>query len=96
MEVLKAVEIEIPIFTFIDSRLWNDHELYEKNKSKPILKDIEFPSIEKPETAEFIFEFVNFLRHRTKGNSINTFAKFEDIEETLKKTMGRTFSEIIK
>lgn len=85
LEILKAVEIEIPIFTFIDNRLWNDHELYEKNKGKPIISDIEFPSIQKPETAKFIFEFVNFLRHRTRGNSINSFGKFEDIEDTLKK-----------
>lgn len=95
LEVLKAVEIEIPIFTFIDSRLWNDHELYEKNKSKPILKEIEFPSIEKPDTAEFIFEFVNFLRHRTKGNSINTFGKFEDIEEALKKQWAGLFQRLL-
>lgn len=95
LEVLKAVEIEIPIFSFIDSRLWGDHELYEKNKSKPILKDIEFPSIEKPETAEFIFEFVNFLRHRTKGNSINTFSKFEDIEDTLKKQWAGLFQKLL-
>jgi hypothetical protein len=95
LEVLKAVEIEIPIFTFIDSRLWNDHELYEKNKLKPILKDIEFPSIERPETAEFIFEFVNFLRHRTKGNSINTFGKFEDIEEALKKQWAGLFQRLL-
>lgn len=95
LEVLKAVEIEIPIFTFIDNRLWNDHELYEKNKSKPILKDIEFPSIEKPETAEFIFEFINFLRHRTRGNSINTFGKFEDIEQTLKKQWAGLFQRLL-
>lgn len=95
LEVLKAVEIEIPIFTFIDSRLWHDHELYEKNKSKPILKDIDFPSIEKSETAEFIFEFVNFLRHRTKGNSINTFGKFEDIEEALKKQWAGLFQRLL-
>jgi hypothetical protein len=95
LEVLKAVEIEIPIFTFIDSRLWNDHELYEKNKYKSILKDIEFPSIEKPETAEFIFEFINFLRHRTKGNIINNFSKFEDIDETLKKQWAGLFQKLL-
>ncbi|WMW76922.1 DUF4062 domain-containing protein [Flavobacterium sp. 20NA77.7] len=95
LEVLKAVEIEIPIFTFIDSRLWNDHELYEKNKNKSILKDIEFPSIEKPETAEFIFEFINFLRHRTRGNSINTFSKFEDIDEALKKQWAGLFQKLL-
>ncbi|MCJ8209943.1 DUF4062 domain-containing protein [Mucilaginibacter sp. RS28] len=95
LEVLKAVEIEIPIFTFIDNRLWNDHELYEKNKSKTILKDIEFPSIDKPETAEFIFEFINFLRHRTRGNSINTFGKFEDIEQALKKQWAGLFQRLL-
>lgn len=95
LEVLKAVEIEIPIFTFIDNRLWNDHELYEKNKSKPILKDIEFPSIDKPETAVFIFEFINFLRHRTRGNSINPFTKFEDIEGTLKKQWAGLFQRLL-
>jgi hypothetical protein len=95
LEVLKAVEIEIPIFTFIDNRLWNDHELYEKNKSKPILKDIEFPSIDKPETAVFIFEFINFLRHRTRGNSINPFTKFEDIEVTLKKQWAGLFQRLL-
>jgi hypothetical protein len=95
LEVLKAVEIEIPIFTFIDNRLWNDHELYEKNKSKSILKDIEFPSIDKPETAIFIFEFINFLRHRTRGNSINAFAKFEDIEQTLKKQWAGLFQKLL-
>jgi hypothetical protein len=95
LEVLKAVEIEIPIFTFIDNRLWNDHELYEKNKSNPILKDIEFPSIDKPETAVFIFEFINFLRHRTRGNSINPFTKFEDIEGTLKKQWAGLFQRLL-
>lgn len=112
LEILKAVELDIPIFTFIDNRLWNDHELYEKNKGKilklindenkdssPSLKDliklIDFPSIDKPETAEFIFEFINFLRHRTKGNSINQFVKFEDIELTLKKQWSGLFQRLL-
>lgn len=95
LEILKAVEFEIPIFTFIDSRLWSDHELYEKNKNKDILKEIEFPSIDKKETSEFIFEFVNFLRHRTRGNSINTFSKFDDIEITLKKQWAGLFQRLL-
>lgn len=95
LEILKAVELEIPIFTFIEGRLWNDHELYEKNKGKPILNDIEFPSIEKQNTAVFIFEFINFLRHRTKGNSINNFLKFEDIEETLRKQWAGLFQRLL-
>lgn len=112
LEILKAVELDIPIFTFIDNRLWNDHELYEKNKgkvlnlmnedgksdtinSKDLIKLIDFPSIDKPETAEFIFEFINFLRHRTKGNSINQFIKFEDIELTLKKQWSGLFQRLL-
>lgn len=106
LEILKAVEIDIPIFTFIDNRLYNDHELYEKNKGKflkigkeeqvkDLIKLIDFPSIDKPETAEFIFEFINFLRHRTKGNSINTFSKFEDIELTLKKQWSGLFQRLL-
>lgn len=95
LEILKAVELEIPIFTFIEGRLWNDHELYEKNKGKPILNDIEFPSIDKQNTAVFIFEFINFLRHRTKGNSINNFIKFEEIEETLRKQWAGLFQRLL-
>jgi hypothetical protein len=95
LEILKAVELEIPIFTFIEGRLWGDHELYEKNKHKDILKSIDFPSIDKPETAEFIFEFINFLRHRTRGNSINPFFKFEEIEITLKKQWSGLFQRLI-
>ncbi|MFX6540584.1 hypothetical protein ABTG54_21290, partial [Acinetobacter baumannii] len=56
LEILKAVESGIPVFTFVDSSVWHDHALYEKNKDKPIINDISFPSIEKPETASFIFE----------------------------------------
>lgn len=106
LEILKAVEIDIPIFTFIDNRLYNDHELYEKNKGKllkigkkeeiqDLINLIDFPSIDKPETAKFIFEFINFLRHRTKGNSINTFNKFEDIELALKKQWSGLFQRLL-
>ena len=32
LEILKAVESDIPVFTFIDEGVWHDHALYEKNK----------------------------------------------------------------
>jgi len=46
---------------------------------------IEFPSIEIPETAVYIFEFINFMRLRTNNNSIYQFSKIDDIEDVLKK-----------
>ncbi len=96
LEILKAVESGIPVFTFVDSAVWHDHSLYEKNKDKPIISEISFPSIEKPETASFIFEFINFLRHRTQGNSVFTFSKLQDIEDALRKQWSALFQKLIQ
>jgi|SRR5690554_2193387 len=96
LEILKAVESGIPVFTFVDSAVWHDHALYEKNKEKPIIHDILFPSIEKPETASFIFEFINFLRHRARGNSVFTFSKLQDIEDTLRRQWSSLFQKLIQ
>lgn len=38
LEILKAVETGIPVFTFIDNGVWHDHGTYEKNKDKVIIK----------------------------------------------------------
>lgn len=96
LEILKAVESGIPVFTFVDQSVWHDHALYEKNKDKPIINDISFPSIEKPETASFIFEFINFLRHRARGNSVFTFSKLQDIEDTLRRQWSSLFQKLIQ
>lgn len=96
LEILKAVEVGIPVFTFVESNVWHDHSLYEKNKDKDIIKDITFPSIEKPETAKFIFEFINFLRHRVKGNSVFTFSRFQDIEDIIRKQWSALFQKLLQ
>ncbi|MGL4407232.1 MAG: DUF4062 domain-containing protein [Zoogloea sp.] len=95
LEILKAVETGIPVFTFIDDGIWHDHALYEKNKEKKIISDIEFPSIQKPETAKFIFEFINFLRHRVRGNSVFPFSKLQDIEEILRRQWSQLFQKLL-
>lgn len=96
LEILKAVEAGIPVFTFIDNGVWHDHATYEKNKDKGIISDIEFPSIQKPDTAAFIFEFINFLRHRARGNSVFPFSKLQDIEEVLKKQWSSLFQKLLQ
>lgn len=96
LEILKAVESGIPVFTFIDNGVWHDHTTYEKNKDKGIIDEIEFPSIQKPETAGFIFEFINFLRHRTRGNSVFSFSKLQDIEEILRKQWSSLFQKLLQ
>jgi hypothetical protein len=96
LEILKAVQSDIPIYTFIDAGVMHDHSLYEKNKDKPIIEEIIFPSIEKPHTALFIFEFINFLRHRIKGNSVHPFSKLQDIEDILKRQWSSLFQRLVQ
>ena len=95
LEVLKAIEESIPVYTFIDKRVWPDHALYEKNKSSDIIDRIVFPAIEKQETAKYIFEFINFVRLRTKGNNIFSFEKGQDIEEILRKQWSGYFQRLL-
>lgn len=95
LEVLKAIEIGIPVYTFIDKKVWHDHKLYEKNKGTGIIEKIIFPSIEKQETAKYIFEFINFVRMRTRGNNIFSFEKGQDIEDILRKQWASYFQRLL-
>ena len=96
LEVLTAIEHSIPVYTFIEKRVWHDHALYEKNKNSDIIEKIIFPSIEKRETAKYIFNFINFVRLRTKNNNIFTFEKGQDIEEILKKQWSSYFQRLLR
>lgn len=95
LEVLKAIEESIPIYTFIEQQVWHDHELYERNKEKEIIDQIHFPSIEKQETAKYIFNFINFVRQRAKGNNIFAFSKIQDVEEIIKKQWASYFQKLL-
>lgn len=96
LEVLKAIEKEIPIFTFIDNNVHHDHLVYEKNKANPtVIESITFPSIDQPETAVYIFNFINFLRHRNQNNSITSFNRLEDIEIYLQKQWSGLFQRLL-
>lgn len=95
LEVLKAVSCSVPIFAFVDDRVWADHATYEKNKGKPIIDQIEFSSIEKPETAHYVFEFINFLRHRALNNSICPYGKYQDIEHALRRQWSGLFQRLL-
>ncbi|MDN3717970.1 DUF4062 domain-containing protein [Vibrio breoganii] len=94
LEVLKAIDKSIPVFAFVDEKVWHDHLVYEKNKD--LVDSIKFPSIDKPESAKFIFEFLNFLRSRTEGNSVIPFGKTEDIEIHLRKQWSSLFQRLLQ
>ena len=94
-EVLRAIGMGVPIFAFVDSGVMRDHLTYEKNKKKSIIGEIDFSSIDKRETAPYIFEFINFLRFRNENNSIFEFSRFEDIEGQLKKQWSGLFQRLL-
>lgn len=71
----------------------HDHLVYLKNKD--LVDTIRFPSIDKPESARYIFEFINFLRQRTEGNSVISFSTIEDIENHLRKQWAALFQRIL-
>lgn len=93
LEVIEAIQNKIPVYTFIDKKVYHEHELYEKNKKSA--KDIIFPAIEKQETATYIFEFINFLRLKSAGNFIFAFEKMQDIEGVLKKQWSGYFQRLL-
>lgn len=95
LEFLKAVEMGIPVYTFIEKNVWHDHGLYEKNKDSKFSEQIIFPAIQKQETAKYIFEFINFVRLRSRGNNIFQFEKEIDIEQILKKQWSGYFQRLL-
>ncbi|MED3917990.1 DUF4062 domain-containing protein [Priestia megaterium] len=96
LEVLRAMELGIPIFPFIQDDVKYDHNLYEKNKDNAeIIDQIYFPSIQKKGTAKYIFEFINFIRSRTNNNAIEGFSKLEDINTHLRKQWSGLFQRLL-
>ena len=91
LEVLHAIQLGKPVYTFVSKDVHNDHNLYEKNKRKNL--DIEYPSISKQETAAYIFEFINVMRKRCVNNAIYTFDTEEEIEKTLLKQFTHIFDK---
>lgn len=93
LEVLEALQNNIPIYTFIDKKVYYEHEVYEKNKDSG--NTIFYPAIDRQEIARYIFEFINFLRLRSAGNSIFQFEKMQDIEDALKKQWSGYFQRLL-
>jgi hypothetical protein len=95
LEILKAIEASVPIFTFVDDRVLQDHATYERNKTKSFADQIEYSAIEQPNTAVYIFEFINFLRHRVINNAITPFARIQDIEESLRRQWSALIQRLL-
>lgn len=94
LEVLKAIDASVPVFAFVEEKVMHDQLVYQKNKD--LSEKIRFPSIDKPETARYIFEFISFLHHRNKGNAVIPFSRISDIESHLLKQWGSLFQKLLR
>ena len=96
LEVLKAVEQGVPVYAFVEDRVYHDHHVYEKNKNtRDIIDSIQFPSIQKQDTAKYIFEFINFITSRTRNNSLISFARLGEIKEHLTAQWSQLFQRLL-
>lgn len=97
LEAMRAIELGIPIYTFVQTDVLKDHHVYERNKTNvEIIDKIDFPSIEKKETAKYIFEFINYIRGRSANNSLYSFENVEDIRNCLRGQWAQLFQKLLK
>ena len=95
-EIFKAIESSIPVYCFVEDGVMHDHRVYEQNKEKEVvIKEMKFPSIDKNESAPYIFEFITFMRSRIRNNAIYSFSKLEDIEDCLLKQWSNLFQTLL-
>ena len=91
-ECLAAFDQGIPVFTFVDSGVLHDYEVYSLNSDVKIT----YPSIAQPDTAEYIFEFIQFLQRRSYGNAVIPFTRIEEIIDHLKKQWPALFQRLLR
>ncbi|WP_420450583.1 DUF4062 domain-containing protein [Ilumatobacter sp.] len=95
IELLKAVQDGLPVFSFVEERVLHDHATYIANRDKSFADDIDFASISQPEFARYIFTFLDFLNARVVNNAIFPFSRIEEIEATLKRQWASLFKRLL-
>lgn len=94
IECCRAIEKNIPLYVFVKKDVLDD--LNKFNHPTAEITSIDFPSIPKKETAEYIFNFINFLRKRQTNNDYFPFNNFDDIATSLKKQWGLYFQRLLR
>ncbi|EJM86381.1 DUF4062 domain-containing protein [Pseudomonas sp. GM60] len=95
-EYIAAKEQGIPIFTFIKQDVLNDHNIWQKNRDKPFVKDINYPSIDKQENAADIFNFIDQVRLAPNNNGFFGFRLTKEIFDYLRKQWAGMFFEYLQ
>lgn len=96
-EIVTALEKNIPIYPFIDRKVYHEHHIYQKNKIKGNdMSSFYFPSIEKQETARYIFDFISFIRGLQYNNGVYEFSTIADIKHQLTAQWAAYFKDLLR
>lgn len=92
-----AKKLNIPIFTFIKRETHEDHRFYISNKrnNPKLYHKLNYPAIDKQETAIKIFEFIDEVRKSDINNAYFTFEFARNIREILKKQFAGLFYDFL-
>ena len=94
-EALAAAARGIPLFPFVEAGVYHDYSVYQRNKSKPFAAEIAYPSISQPDTAEYIFDFIDYLQGRSFNNAVISFDRIEDVVTHLQKQWAALFQRML-
>ncbi|RYV04179.1 hypothetical protein SOPP22_00070 [Shewanella sp. OPT22] len=94
-EYVAAKEGNIPIFSFVKEDVLADHHVYQKNKGKKFAANIEYPSMEKQNYAESIFNFIDQVRSPSVNNGFFSFKFARDLHDSLRKQWAGMFFDFL-
>ena len=94
-EALAAARTGIPLFTFVDADVYHDYSVFQRNKGRSFAKEIGYPSIAQDGTAEYIFNFIDYLQGRSFNNAVVPFDRLEDVLLHLQKQWAGLFQRML-
>jgi len=83
------------MFAFVESSVNHDYRTYRRNRDQPFAGQIQYASISKPGTAEYIFGFIELLKKRERNNALFVFDKIDEIYDTLQKQWSGLFQRLL-
>lgn len=94
-EYFAAKEKGMPIFSFVKEGVLADHHVYQRNKGKDFSSNIEYPSMERHEYAENIFNFIDQVRSNSVNNGFFSFKFARDLHSNLRKQWAGMFFDFL-
>lgn len=94
-EALTAAINSIPVFAFVERDVDYDYRTYRRNADQDFVSDIQYASMSKAGTAEYIFNFIEYLKRRPINNSITVFDGIDDIYKHLQKQWSGLFQRLL-